>query len=46
MFPFSTETVCAARCFGSPGMVMMSPVRNTANLAPEKRRAFRTVTVK
>lgn len=42
----STSILYAAGCFGSPGIVIMSPVRATINPAPADRRTSRTVSVK
>ena len=42
----STSILYAAGCFGSPGIVIISPVRATINPAPADRRTSRTVSVK
>ena len=45
--PFSSTSIrSAAGTFGSPGIVMISPVRTTANPAPAEIFTFFTVTVK
>ena len=47
MRPFSSTSIrSAAGTLGSPGMVMMSPVRATRKPAPADTLMFRTVTVK